>query len=156
VVVYNPSNGFVSGAGWINSPEGAYSVDPTLSGQSTFAFVSKFKPGAFDPTGRSIFHFKVADLKFRSDDYQWLVVSGARAQFKGTGTINGQGNFGFMITAIDGDINGGGGVDKFRIKIWDKEADEVIYDNKFGEDDNTQVLTDIGGGSIVMHEDEEL
>jgi hypothetical protein len=34
---------------------------------------------------------------------------GAKAQFKGTGTINGEGNHGFMLTAIDGAQRGGGG-----------------------------------------------
>jgi len=57
---------------------------------------------------------------FHSVVYEWLVVSGARAQYKGTGTINGAGNYGFLLTAIDGQINGGGGTDKFRVKIWDK------------------------------------
>src|SRR2546427_8433734 len=33
------------------------------------------------------------------------VVAGARAQYKGTGTINGQGSYKFLLTAIDGDIN---------------------------------------------------
>ena len=47
-----------------------------------------------------------ADLNFQSDVYDWLVVAGARAQFKGTGTINGEGNFGFMLTAIDGEQPG--------------------------------------------------
>jgi hypothetical protein len=34
-----------------------------------------------------------------------------------------------MITAIDGEIPGGGGTDKFRMKIWDKDnEDTIIYD----------------------------
>jgi len=35
-----------------------------------------------------------------------------------------------MLTAIDGQVNGGGGVDKFRIKIWDSATGQVIYDNQ--------------------------
>lgn len=155
VVIYNPAGSFVSGAGWIDSPEGAYSPDPSLSGKAIFAFVSKFSPGTVVPTGRSIFHFNVAKLNFRSNDFDWLVVAGARAQFKGTGTIDGEGNFGFMITAIDGILIGGDEEDQFRIKIWDRDTDELIYDNKFGEDDDTQTLTTIGGGSIVVHEDND-
>jgi hypothetical protein len=41
-----------------------------------------------------------------------LVIAGARAQYKGLGTVNGSGNYGFLLTAIDGQVNGGGGVDK--------------------------------------------
>ena len=42
-----------------------------------------------------------------------------------------------MLTAIDGQVNGGGGVDKFRIKIWDKDDGErVVYDNQMGAADD--------------------
>ena len=38
-----------------------------------------------------------------------------------TSNINGEGDYGFMVTATDGDLNGGGGQDGIRIKIvpWD-------------------------------------
>jgi hypothetical protein len=46
------------------------------------------------------------------------------------------GSYGFMVTATDSQISGGGGVDKFRIKIWDKENNGgVIYDNQIGDAD---------------------
>jgi hypothetical protein len=79
------------------------------------------------------------------------VIAGPHAKFKGVGTINGEGEFGFMLTASDGQINGGGGVDKFRIKIWDLATGEIIYDNQMGEDDDSNTGTEIGGGSIVIH-----
>ncbi|MCK5415621.1 MAG: hypothetical protein KAJ35_09595, partial [Thermoplasmata archaeon] len=41
VVVYNTDGGFVTGGGWIDSPEGAYVADETLSGRANFGFVSK-------------------------------------------------------------------------------------------------------------------
>jgi hypothetical protein len=80
-----------------------------------------------------------------------LVIAGARAQFKGTGTINGSGNYGFILTAIDGQVNGGRGTDKFRIKIWDKETGTIIYDNQMGENDTGDLTTELSGGSIVIH-----
>ncbi len=76
------------------------------------------------------------------------MVSGARAQYKGNGTINGAGNFGFLLTAIDGQINGGGGTDKFRIKIWDTSS--IVYDNQMGKSDTGNDATELGGGSIVI------
>jgi hypothetical protein len=151
VVVYDPEGGFVTGGGWINSPAGAYTADPTLTGKATFGFVSKYQKGAQVPTGQTEFQFKVANLNFHSDAYEWLVVAGARAQYKGTGTINGAGSYGFMFTAIDGQIAGGGGVDKFRIKIWDKATGQVIYDNQLGAGDGADPITALGGGSIVIH-----
>ena len=151
VVIYDPDGGFVTGGGWINSPEGAYYADPSLTGKATFGFVSKYQKGANVPTGNTEFQFKVADLNFKSTSYDWLVVAGARAQFKGVGTINGDGEYGFMLTAIDGQVSGGGGVDKFRIKIWDKATGEVIYDNQLGASDDADPVTELGGGSIVVH-----
>lgn len=47
-----------------------------------------------------------------------------------------------------------GGVDKLRIKFWDIATGEVIYDNKMGEDDNSNAGAEIGGSSIVIHKDE--
>jgi hypothetical protein len=56
-------------------------------------------------------------LNFHSDTYEWLVIAGAQAQFKGIGTINGEGSYKFILTAVDGALNSGSGADKFRIKI---------------------------------------
>lgn len=67
--------------------------------------------------------------------------------------MNGGGSYGFLLTATDGQVAGGGGVDKFRIKIWDKNnADSIVYDNAPGSDDIYSSTTQaIGGGSIVIH-----
>jgi hypothetical protein len=152
IVVYDPSAGFVTGGGWINSQVGAYTADPGLSGKASFGFVSKYKKGMTVPTGETEFQFHVADFNFHSTSYEWLVVSGALAQYKGSGTINGGGDYGFILTATDGQVTGGGGMDKFRIKIWNKATSAVVYDNVLGASDdinsaNPQV---IGGGSIVI------
>ncbi len=137
VVVYDPSGGFVTGGGWFDSPAGAYVPDGTLAGKATFGFVSKYQKGATVPTGNTEFVFQVAGLNFHSTSNQWLVVNkaGMNAQFKGTGTINGAGDYGFMIWATDGSP------DLFRIQITD--GDTIVYDNG--------VQQAIGGGSIVVH-----
>ncbi|MEA4889194.1 MAG: PKD domain-containing protein [Clostridiaceae bacterium] len=144
IVIYDPSAGFVTGGGWINSLPGAYLPDPSLSGKASFGFVSKYKKGAAVPVGQTEFQFRVANLNFHSETYQWLVVAGSKAQYKGTGTLNGVEGYGFIIFATDGSP------DKFRIKIWD--ADEVIiYDNMSGTADDASNVQEIGGGSIVIH-----
>jgi PKD repeat protein len=152
VVVYDPSAGFVTGGGWINSPAGAYRAQPSLAGRASFGFVSKYKKGATTPTGETEFDFSVASFRFHSDTYQWLVVAGAKAQYKGTGSVNGTSGYGFLLTVTDGDLAGGGGVDKFRIKIWNLAGGNTVYDNVGGSDDidnaNPQA---IAGGSIVIH-----
>jgi uncharacterized repeat protein (TIGR01451 family) len=151
VAVYDPDGGFVTGGGWINSPAGAHAAQPLLTGKANFGFVSKYLPGADTPSGETEFQFKVANLNFRSSTYEWLVVAGARAQFKGTGTINNAGDYGFLLTAIDGQQPGGGGTDKFRIKIWERLSGNILYDNQIGKDDAGNDATELGGGSIIIH-----
>ncbi|MFZ5933040.1 MAG: PKD domain-containing protein [Patescibacteria group bacterium] len=152
VVVYDPNRGFVTGGGWIDSPIGAYASDPSLTGRANFGFISKYQHGANVPTGQTEFQFKVASFTFHSTSYDWLVVAGPNAKYKGSGTINGNGDYAFMLTAVDGQIGGGGGVDRFRIKIWNKSTNEVIYDNQMGESDDANATDAIEAGSIVIHQ----
>jgi len=150
VVVYDPSAGFVTGGGWIQSPAGSYPTNPSLTGRANFGFVSKYKKGMTVPTGETEFQFKAGDLNFHSATYDWLVISGARAQYKGTGTINGAGTYGFLLSSIDGQMPGGGGSDKFRIKITDRASGETVYDNMMGAPDSAAASTVLGGGSIQI------
>jgi len=151
VVIYDPSAGFVTGGGWINSPSGAFTPMPMLTGKATFGFVAKYQNGATVPTGNTEFQFKAGALNFSSTSYEWLVISGGRkAQYKGFGTINGGGNYRFMLTAIDGNQPGGGGQDKFRMRIW-SDANGLIYDNQLNAPDSDDPTTVLGGGSIVIH-----
>ncbi len=119
-----------------------------LTGKATFGFVSKYKKGATVPTGETQFLFKAASLSFNSTTYEWLVVSGSRAQYKGNGTFNGVSGYGFLLTAVDGAIAGGGGTDKFRIKITNSSG--VVYDNQINDPDSATPNTALLGGSIVI------
>lgn len=151
IVVYDSSDGFVTGGGWVTSPAGAYTANPTLAGRANFGFVSKYLRGAMAPIGQTEFQFQTGNLNFHSTSYEWLVISGARAQYKGSGRINNAGDYGFILTATDGQRLGGGGVDKFRIKIWDKATGKVVYDNQLGAPDSADPATALGFGSIVIH-----
>ena len=153
LAVYDPSAGFVTGGGWIDSPAGAYVVDSSLTGKANFGFVAKYKKGQSVPDGNTEFQFKAGDLNFKSSEYEWLVVAGAKGTFKGSGTINGMGNYGFILRAIDANLTASTDVDLFRIKIWDmSNMDAVVYDNEVSEhDDDADPTTPIAGGSIVIH-----
>ena len=131
LVAYDPAGGFVSGGGWIESDPGFCSLNELCAaagGKANFAFVSKYKKGADVPDGQTQFDFKASNLKFHAEAYQWLVVSGSQAQFKGSGTINGSGDYGFLLTAKDAK-QGGQSEDSFRIKIWDTATGDPVYDN---------------------------
>ena len=151
VVVYDLNGGFVTGGGWINSPAGAYAADLNLTGKANFGFVSKYQNGNSVPTGNTEFQFKAGNLNFSSTVYEWMVISGARAQYKGSGKINGAGDYRFMLTAIDGQVNGGGGTDKFRLRIWNNVGGRLVYDNQMNAPDSADPTTVLGGGSIVIH-----
>ncbi|PYO39628.1 MAG: hypothetical protein DMD29_08270 [Gemmatimonadetes bacterium] len=150
VVVFNPLGGFVTGGGWIISPRGAYPANPLVTGKATFGFVSKYPKNAITPTGNTEFDFHLGSLHFHSTSYDWLVVSTSKVRFKGSGTINGAGDFAFLVSAVDGDVTGGD-PDTFRMKIWDKSTGVVIYDSEMGSGDGAPATTVLGGGSIVIH-----
>ena len=156
-VVYDPEGGFVTGGGWIDSPVGACQLTTLCqdaSGRANFGFVSRYKKNAEVPTGQTQFQFKAGDLNFHSSSYDWLVVAGHKALYKGTGTINGAGNYGFMLSAIDENLTPSTDVDLFRIKIWDKDGDDrVVYDNQMGAADDEDPSTAVQGGNIVIHKE---
>ncbi|GAA2460224.1 choice-of-anchor L domain-containing protein [Streptomyces macrosporus] len=149
VVVYDPTAGFVTGGGWIDVPEGSYPADPSVSGPGRFGFVSKYQKGATTPNGQTQFQFKAGSMNFHSTSYDWLVVSGSKAIYKGTGTINGEGGYRFLVSVVDADKNGGS--DTYRIKIWDTDSDIVVFDNQPGATDDAAATTAISQGSIVIH-----
>jgi PKD repeat protein len=149
VVVYDPSAGFVTGGGWIDVPEGSYPADPSVSGPGRFGFVSKYQKGATTPNGQTEFQFKAGSLNFHSTSYDWLVVSGSKATYKGTGTVNGEDGYRFLVSVVDAGKSGGD--DTYRIKVWDADSDTVVFDNQPGAADGAAATTAISRGSIVIH-----
>jgi hypothetical protein len=152
IVVYDPNGGFVTGGGWFDSPPTACPVMcQGANGKANFGFLAKYVRGANQPVGNTEFQFRAGALNFASQTYQWLVVAGKRAQFKGVGTINGSGTYGFLITAIDGALDPLNPTDRFRIKLWDIAAGGiVIYDNQMGNADDADPSIPIGGGGIMI------
>jgi len=149
VVVFDPAAGYVTGSGWIDSPAGAYTPDPSLTGKAIFGFVSRFQKGATTPNGSAQFDLRIAGFSFRSTSYDGLSLSGSKAQCRGSGTVNGTGDFAFLLTAGDGDSKGK--PDTFRIKITDRATGTVIYDNNMGRGEGAPATTELGAGSIVIH-----
>jgi hypothetical protein len=63
---------------------------------------------------------------------------------KGTGTINGNGDYHFLLTSIDGDQAGGGGEDTLRIRIW-SDSEGLIYDNQPNASEFAAPMTALSG-----------
>ena len=49
-----------------------------------------------------------------------------------------------------GEINGGGGIDKLRMKITDSNGG-LVYDNLLNAPDSSDPSTVLGGGDIIIH-----
>ncbi len=147
VVIYDPTAGFITGGGWINSKAGSYALSPSLTGKATFGFVAKYKAGSSVPTGETEFRF--GNLKFRSNRYDWLVMDDTVAQCKGLGSVNGVSGYTFLLTIADGRC--GGPRDKFRLKIWN--GDGTVYDNVMGASDEMDLANpqEISLGRIGIH-----
>ena len=142
--------GHVTGGGWIASPEGAFVPEPGLAGKASFSFWSRDGRHTHVPAARTQFKFRAGNMTFRGDACYWLVVEGAMAQFAGSGTVNREEGFTYILTAFDGRKRSGD-PDRYRIEIWETETGQLVYDNGLGEPDTYETATPLGGGSIVIH-----
>jgi hypothetical protein len=159
-VAYDPSGGYTYGSGSFTSPAGALATRPGLSDQVRFGFTSNYKKGATNPKGETQLEFRISDgnysFEFNALNYDYLVVNGAKAQYKGLGKtiINGsvQSGIAFIMTVIDGQATDGGGIDKIRIKIYNKNTHAVIYDNQPGasETDDPSMSADDSVNAVVV------
>ena len=105
--------------------------------------------GATYPKGETQLEFKVGELAFNALNFEYLAVSGAKAQFKGSGRITGdQSGYSFIMTVVDGQLDGSGR-DKIRMKIFNKNTNKVIYDNGMGASDAADPVTVVGAGSVI-------
>ena len=131
------------------APAGSYLANLGLIGKLGFGFNSKYT-NARNPKGESEVIFKLGDFEFNSLSYDYLAISGNRAQFQGFGKVNGVSGYNFILTVVDGDAIGGDGVDRFRIKIWNKNTGVIAFDNQLGASDAADPTTAIGLGSSVV------
>jgi hypothetical protein len=149
-VVFDPDAGSARGAGWFESPPGAHASDQSATGRATFGFLARYRKDATEPVAHPGFRLKTGSFAFESTSYDWLVITGAKAQLRGSGRVDGSGNYGFQIIAVDGQASGASDPDRLRIKIWDSGTGLVIYDNQQGTPDGADPLTHLGGGSITV------
>lgn len=149
IVVYDPNGGYTYGGGYFASPAGALKSDLTVSGDVSYGYTINYYKNATFPKGETQFEFGLGEFEFNAVNFDYLSISGAKAQFKGTGKIvGGQSGINFIATVIDGDIDGTG-VDKLRMKIYNKNTGEVYYDNQPGAGDADDPLTPVGLNSLI-------
>jgi hypothetical protein len=159
-----PPHCFSGGRAWYGHATTVYSPNRHGAARGTVCahqpgvgFNAKYQSGATVPTGQTEFQVQDANLNFHSTSYDWLVVTRPKFQYQGSGTINGSGSFGFLLTGWDGSAAGGSGVDKFRIKIWDKNnTNAVVYDSQMGAATSADPTTVLGSGNLRIHSNPQL
>jgi len=130
IVIYDPSAGFVTGGGQVSS--------------SLFGISAKYTPNSQTPVGNVGYTFSNGSMVLASTQIDWLVVDGNIAILTGSGTINGTGNYYFLVSVIDGSP------DKLRIRISDTLGN-LIYDNQPGDPETSAPTTSISAGQIKIH-----
>ena len=146
VVVFAQAAGFATGSGRIDSPAGAFVADPLHSGRADFAFGSKYHKLETTPRGTTTFELKWTSFTFQSTGYDWIVALPSGARFSGSGTVNGAGDFGFTLWAVDG--NDVGGPDLLRLRVRNKATGAVVYDTQMGAPDNAAPTTTLTSGDV--------
>lgn len=144
VVIYSGTS-FVTGGGWLGSPAGAFAENPSATGRANFGFNAKYVNG--QAQGSTEFVFQNGGLNFHSTSYDWIVVSGFEALYVGSGTLNGSGDYAFLVSVADGKL-AGTDVDRFRIRIWEKATGAVVYDDQPGDDPYASAAVATSAGSI--------
>lgn len=113
----------VIGAGWMNSNQGNYVLDKLLCDKMFFEFHMIDRGLNYEPDGKVTIRYPHANMTFKSNKCEWLLLQNKTATITGTGKINNQGNFGYLLVANDHP-------DKLRIILWDKnDGDRIVFDN---------------------------
>ncbi|MBI1804857.1 MAG: HYR domain-containing protein [Ignavibacteriae bacterium] len=150
VVIYDPNGGYTIGGGWYASPTGTLTSNASATGKVSYGFTSSYFKGATNPKGETQIQFAIGNFEFNALNFDYLSISGPKAQFKGMGKVTGdQSGYSFILTVLDGQATGGGGIDKIRIKIYNKNTNQIIYDNQPGASDAADPTMAVGDGSSI-------
>lgn len=150
VVIYDPNGGHTYGGGYFNSPAGALKSNAAATGKASYGFAMNYFKNATLPKGETQFEFKVGSFEFNALNFEYLAINNSTAQFKGTGKIiGGQSGVGFTMTVVDGELDGTG-IDKIRMKIYNKNNGQIIYDNQPGASDAALPTQAVGANSVIV------
>jgi probable HAF family extracellular repeat protein len=128
---------------------GFYSVPGQGNRKAHFTFDASFPGGGSVPNGSVRLRIPGIEKNFASSSIELLVVSGNRAQFWGTGTVN-VAPARFRITVVDGNANHDGVADAIRVELWDASGARLLYDTQPGAPQDAPVTTPTDGGNIQV------
>lgn len=144
--VYNPTpQGLFTGVRIFQSPLGAVSGQPTVTGQVKFGVTAKYQGTAIN--GDVSMGFNAANIEFNSTTLDVLVTSNGKATLRGTGTLNNNPGYTFLVTGLDG---GSGGDDFIRFQI-KNNSNNIVYDSQPQAVDTTDPTTLVTAGQVIVH-----
>ena len=116
----------------------------TAAGRASFELSATYAGSDVEPSGQTT--FDLPGLAFASTSVAWLVtgLDGTTARYGGSGTVNGQDGYDFLVSVTDGP-------DRLRVKIWNRETGDVVFDNQPGDPDDASASTRIRSGQITVH-----
>lgn len=122
IFVFDPDT-FVTGGGWVTSPEGAWVASPGHEGKATFGFVVRYDR---DGVVRGNLQLQVhKGINFRATGFSHLLIQDGIAEFTGTGSWNGRDGYRFSVMATDERL-AVADRDLFRVTITGRDG--TVYD----------------------------
>jgi hypothetical protein len=98
VFIFDP-NTFVTGGGWVDSPEEAWTENATHTGKGTFGFVARYDR---DGNVRGNLQFQLhKGIGFHATGFEYLLINDGIAVFEGEGKLNGAPGYAFVVVATD-------------------------------------------------------
>ncbi|WP_326554515.1 family 43 glycosylhydrolase [Micromonospora sp. NBC_01813] len=143
LAVRRADGGYVAGSGRFTSPAGAYPADPALAGRAEFGFVAATDPGVTGP-GAVALRLRVGEWEFAATSHRGYVVDGPQVRFNGRGTVNGAGDYTYMVGLNDEALREQG-KDRFWVRIVDTATGTVVYDSR-----TNAGTTALDGGAVVV------
>jgi hypothetical protein len=142
VVIFDSSVGSVTGGGRVAFVEGSPET-------ASFGLVAHYSAGTSSPQGSVEFESRDGGLRFHAVSLDWMIRTGSFTRIAGSGAIDGDGDFGFTVTVMDGGT--GPGMDGFRLRIIDKATGTVLYDTRPGSPEFGDSTEPLLQGAIQFH-----
>ena len=144
VVIFDPGGGRVAGSGifWSDAAS-SLGKGPRRGTIGLFGYHARYRNGASEPVGETSLKL-LGGLRFKSTEYDYLVINDTIAVAEGSGDVNGQSGYRMRVQGIDN-----GWVDFFQITIWDPSG-ELVYDNGILYEDPPDDLRDDRGDTVLV------
>lgn len=144
ISVYNPTpQGLFSAGQKFTSPAGAYTADLNKTGNVQFGLSYKYQGEVPVSHKQFSMKFKAANFEFNATEISSLVISNGIGTLRGTGTVDGQGLYNFLVVGKEA-------TDSVRIQIKDTSGN-TIYDTQQNESDSAEPITSVTAGTVLSH-----